>query len=275
MRALQYVDLVTRGGGGLTALDLDEYATSRPPLPGRTIAMTSYMYEMADAFGRYRHGDEVTPYMFEVGWITTGSDDEIRLTRLGQSLVRALSASEAAEPASDGVEILSPEDPLVYASLTRALSKAGAGMLVDPYFDSDLLDWLVKSTSINRILIKAAGEQKRTQFGLYLGAIGGSGDAPVEVRVTADKSLHDRCVVHEDRSVSMIGASLNGLHKNFTAIVPLPSEPARAWREEVERLWSDAEPIPALRTIKGAPSTQSDTAPGEPTAGEPGDPEPL
>lgn len=261
-RALLYVDLITRGGGGLTVGDLDEFAIRQPPRPGRVIPFTATMAEtMADVFSEYREGAKVSSYMYEVGWITVDAG-EVRLTRLGQSLARALDASEAVESASDGAEILSPEDPLIYASLTRAMSEAGAGMLVDPYFDPDLLDWLVKATSINRVLIKAAAEKKRTLFGFYLGAICGDGDAPVEVRITADKSLHDRCVVHEDGSVSLIGASLNGVHKNFTAIVPLPSEPARAWREEVEHLWRDAEPIEAVRTIKGAPA-QVDDASGE------------
>ena len=154
-----------------------------------------------------------------------------------QAIVRA--HANPAEIEDLGAVILSPDDPLKYQLLTRAFAVVGAGLLVDPYFKPGHLDWLASSTTVARVLVGSSGSQPKSnrELPFVLGRLGTGTRGSVEIRVTEDSTLHDRVVVHEDGSVSMLGSSLTGIGQHLTAIVPLPPEAAVAYREHVERLW--------------------------------------
>lgn len=112
-------------------------------------------------------------------------------------------------------------------------------MLVDPYFSDDLFEWLYSSTSLSRVLLCRRPENL-TVLSLFLGGVERAGARALEVRYLEPRELHDRYLVGRDGAVSMIGASLNGLHRNFTAIVRLPDPAGEAIRARVEEDWSRA-----------------------------------
>lgn len=255
-RALAYVHLANLGGGYPTTQDLDAFATSTVPRNSgdsdmlRDSLMT--MSLLRDWVGP--KPDPVADYMLDLGWLRPASGG-LRLTDLGLGVLRGSQAAESEDAHRSLNVVLSPDDPLQYATLTRAISEAGAGLLVDPYFKPDMLEWLSSSTNITRVLLKSSGRSRDNGedrlFPILLGAA--NEVAQIEVRRTGSGSLHDRGVIHENGQVSLLGTSLTGVGKHLTAIVHLPSTAAEPWRVHMESLWEGATPIEPRVGLRSAP----------------------
>jgi hypothetical protein len=197
-----------------------------------------------------RDAEPVVDYLVAMGWveIVPTSGENIHLTALGETFLLGLELDDAAAPADPAVAdvVLEPKDPLVYVQLTRYLAQAGSGMLVDPYFKADSVPWLAETTSIHRVLVSArhpGAERDIKLLGVALATVPNA--AELVVRASESRELHDRCVIGEDGSVRIIGASVTGIGKNLTSMITPTSEVAKSYRDKYEKLWGSATPVPA------------------------------
>lgn len=155
--------------------------------------------------------------------------------------------------------VLDPDNPIVYLELTRAVAQAGAGMLVDPYFKADMLEWLLNATPITRLLVHGGkGEVTKLEIGLdSLASLPGGGR--LEVRASASKSFHDRCLIHADHSVRLLGTSVTGVGHHLSTITPLPPAATAAFTKHVMKLWNEAAVVEA-KPLRRAPARPDDPA---------------
>lgn len=259
LRVLAYLELVEKGGGTVSTRQIDMFAAL--PIPGQSLDYSAGLHTTSLMISVGLAGNPMSSYMRSVGWITEGNDSP-KLTDLGRA-VAAATRADAATDEPTGVVILSPDDPLNLGTLTGAIGNARAGMLVDPYFTDSLFQWLIGSTSINRLLL-CRQPSKREALGLYAGGARRV-NRSLDVRCLPPNELHDRYLVYETGDVSMIGASLNGLHRNFTAIVPVPAPGDDAIRDYVNAKWEEADRIEPVDDIKTpGPGTETESVPAEP-----------
>ena len=244
LRVLLYLDIVGRGGARVSSRQLQRYIDAELP---ESLGVFSSISTLATAMNMTAgygvvSGRRAIDYLEDVGWVRE-VDDLYELTSLGQAIVRAHSDPDEVDDL--GAVILSPDDPMRYQLLTRAFAAVGAGLLVDPYFKPRHVDWLASSTTLARVLVGNARSQVKDNLELpfVLGRLGPGTRSIPEIRIADDPTLHDRVVVHEDRSVSMLGSSLTGVGQHLTAIFPLPPEAAGPYREHVEQLWLAATPV--------------------------------
>lgn len=251
LRALRYLDMVERGHGTCDVVHLDQYVSSTPPKAGWSyISGMRSWHEMLSA-----GSTGVSDYLARVGWIEEDSAFA-RLTDTGRAIVRA-STMRPDPDGSEVVTVLSPDDPLNLLTLTGAISAARGDTLVDPYFRDENLSWLISQTAISRLLL-CRGSNHLGMLGMAAPAASRAG-RPLEIRYLPKGQLHDRYIIAKDGSVSMIGASINGLHRNFTAIVTVPEPGARAVREFVDERWGNAEGVRPWNGLEPPSESESDT----------------
>lgn len=181
-------------------------------------------------------------------WVTVspGSAGHVHLDESGAAVLAGLNEEAAAKPSDPMVVdvVLEPNDPMVYFQLTRLLASAGAGLLVDAYFKADAVSWLVETTTIRRVLVSSGHRAAEADLRLMAGALGMVPNAAdLEVRATDSTELHDRCLIREDGSVQLLGASINGVGRNITSIVTPDAEVGRVYRDRYETLWQSATPV--------------------------------
>ena len=269
LRVLRYIALVDEGGGSLSNSQIDAYAntesvellTQAQAFPEFGLsAQTWRLLRFGTSSSTRAEVAEVARYFVKVGWISQReSVGGRRLTSVGRALVKAMTTRKDDE--SEVAVVLSPDDPLNVGVLTREMQAAKEGLLVDPYFSDDLFEWLWRSTSLTRVLLCRRPEKLRV-LEVLLGGLEQLDDRALEIRYLPPRSLHDRYVIGADQAVSMIGASLNGLHRNFTALVPMPDPSATAVREKMEQHWSKAIPVKAQQ-LKTEPPPASDDDSGD------------
>jgi hypothetical protein len=247
-RALLWIKLANDGGVYPLKQQLDQYAVLEEPLPAQHGGKFAQIGRLA--FGPPTAAQPVADYPFSVGWIKENGSG-ICLTQLGEGLAAGLAAEGPSRTPTSQVFVLTPDNPARYELLTRAIGNAKEGLLADPYLRAENIDWIVDSTNLARVLVaKKLNKTERALIGFALGRLSETDQPVVEVRVTDDEQFHDRYLLHRDGHVDMIGASLNGIDKNVTAIMPLPDQAQPAVRRFVEGLWSAAEPITPRRAIK-------------------------
>lgn len=237
LRALRYLELVERGDGSVDSIRLDLYVSTDPPNAG-----WSYKSSLESLHSLLSAGlIGVSDYLRRVGWI---EDDIVwcRLSDTGRAIVRASTARSESDE-GHGITVLSPSDPLNLLALTRAIAGAKAGTLVDPYFKDEHLTWLIEATSISKLLLGRKSDSAAA-LGLAIDAARGRGRS-LEIRYLPPRTLHDRYLIAEDTSVSTIGASINGLNRNFTVLTPVPDPGAPAIRRFVEEQWKAATQVEA------------------------------
>ncbi|MEE6286584.1 hypothetical protein V2J52_02825 [Georgenia sp. MJ173] len=269
VRALSYVNIANRGGSGPTPDELIAFVDN--PRSSLSQTLRGSMQRMIAELAGEAPVDDVPTRMSGLGWARQDAGQRLTLTDLGRAVLRGLRLEETEQVESEAV-IIGPDNPLQYAMLTRVVAEAGAGLLCDPYFKPDMLQWLSSSTSISRVLVtrprpKKEREEQDQLFPIFLGAYSQAGR--IEIRITEDKSFHDRGLVHENGDVSLLGTSLTGIGTHLTAVVPLPDVAGRPWREHAERVWGEATPVvPTVNLRAELPAT-----PGEPetSAEEPAD----
>lgn len=254
--ALRYIHAVDEGGGHLTDQNIDNYIECSAP-SDQALYMRSTLAQFEALFRAAASGNQHASYMRTVGWINSRSVGP-RLTNIGRAIVTAIEkggSSRSSDP--EGVVLLSPDDPLNLGVLTREVAAAKDGLLVDAYFSDELVSWLWQSTSITRVLM-CRSDEKCTDLRLYLGGLERAG-RQIEFRVLPRGELHDRYLIGADGKVSMIGASLNGLHRNFTAIIEVSDPGASAIRDYVNAKWNSAKRVEPQQDIR-QPLAESETS---------------
>lgn len=234
LRALRYSALVEDGGGDLAADELDAWMAAPT---GKGLANWAVLGVPLDLVMEGATG--YADYLALVGWVRFRP---LRVTSVGRAVLNVGGAASAeAVDKNPDVIVLSPDDPMNAVKMTNAVAGARDGLLVDPYFEDELFAWLFDTTSIARVLTcRKQGDRRR--LGLLLAGARSAGRS-LEVRCLPPKALHDRYLVDGDGRVSMIGSSLNGLHANFTLVVPLPEPAAGSVRSFVDARWKAAERV--------------------------------
>lgn len=231
LRALRYVAMVEEGGGQLDAEALNAWMAAPS---GEGLAKWARYEVPLDVLLDFAPG--YAEYMTFVGWAEI---NPVRLTSVGRAVLKAAESTTNSSAGDDPrVIVLSPDDPMNALKATAAVVGIAEGLLVDPYFGDDLLSWLTEATTITRVLT-CRREKDRRSLGMLLEAAASMG-RELEIRCLPVKALHDRYLVDAEGAVSMMGASLNGLHANFTVVVPLPEPAAQAVRSYVESKWNEA-----------------------------------
>ena len=269
-RALAYVRLLNQLGIGPSLDDVNRFACTPAPRGDRReldISMLGFL-----SLGTsMRPAEPVTGYMLRVGW-AEAADDHIHLTTLGYAVLRGLDLDtqdgEFAEPGDAVADVvLEPDDVLALVRLTRVMAGAGAGLLADPYFKAEHVQWITEATSMRRILVSSravaksakGAESERALIALALASVPTASD--LEVRSTDSREFHDRCVLTADGRVLLIGSSVTGIGKHLTAVITAPGDVAQFYRTKYDGLWASADPIQSRSISVGSPpSAVSDTS---------------
>ena len=257
LRALWYVKTMQARGVGLTVDDVNRFAVLEPPHDARRqspFAPLAFLHEEGSVV---RDAEPVADYLGRIGWVAMSSGSVV-LTELGRAILATEEQEDASAPLVTSV-VLNPDDPLVYVHLTRFFSNAGAGLLVDGYFKADMIEWLVQSTAIRRVLVSARHHSAKKDLGALAVALGTvPGADAIEVRSSEDGMLHDRCVIAPDQTVKLLGSSVNGVGKHLTAIIQPSPDIMTAYRSKYEKLWQEATPLApqAVQVPKGKPIAQ-------------------
>ena len=228
--ALAFIRQGERGGQTPDAESVEAFARSPRPQPSG-----DFLSHLSSLMSPWGGPPRYLAWMEDVGLVASSSSGRVRLTPLGEAMLRG-----APEFESTAI-VLDPDDALSYPQLVTELSNDDSVLIADPYIRLGELHQIVADTLITRVLTS----QRATGSGHLQGmtALVKGADREVEVRVSTDESWHDRYVVR-DVDVLQLGASINGLKKNFTALLPVTSEAVSASiRAFVEDLWSNASPI--------------------------------
>ena len=252
-RTLLYVEKLNNVGVQPRVEDVEAFAVSDPPQETqyRSAFAALSMFPSMLASKKVADAEPVTAWLVQMHWLTVDRG-RLAISDLGAALIAALRRSPpewSPEREGAGAIVLRPDDPFVYSELTRVISEAGDALLVDPYFKADMLEWLHNATQVTRLLVSAVkGQQAREveQVRLVLDAMREVPNAGrVEIRVTMSAKLHDRCIVQEGGGVLLLGTSITGIGRHLSTIIPMPATAAMAMREEIGKLWENAELVEA------------------------------
>jgi hypothetical protein len=175
--------------------------------------------------------------------IESGLDQLEKATRIAASHVARLTPV-----ASDGAFIDAGNVLDAFAAIGNVLANAKADVLVvDPYMDEKALTEFAhlvpRGTSI-RLLADAQGH-KPTLAPAAKRWVAQYGSAhPLEVRLSAARSLHDRLIVVDEKEVWVLTQSLNAFAARAPAsIVKVDSETATLKIDAYKGLWQGAQPL--------------------------------
>ena len=230
LRTLAFIDQAERGGARPSAVDVGAYYWCPEPEASFDLLGTHVARLGRGPF-------DVVEWMDEVGLIYFDDPNDpmpgVGLTLLGRAMLRGAVTDSAAL-------MLSPKDPLAYPKLVARLSEPGT-LVADPYIRLQQLHDLLAQTRVSRILMSSIKVEESELAGCAALLRGLEGEA--EVRVSSSRDWHDRYLTSED-AVAQLGASINGLSKNVTALLPVTdSNVAQSIRAYVEELWRDAAPL--------------------------------
>src|SRR5258708_17726484 len=161
---------------------------------------------------------------------------------------RALARAELNAPATSQGSFIAAGDTFdAFAAVGKALGTAKADVLIiDPYADATVLtDYAVLAPDAvsvrllakadRKSLLKPAADRWVEQFGKA---------RPLEVRLAPAKSLHDRLILVDGKTVFVLGQSFNKLAtRAHTSLVRAPPDVAAAKIEAYGAMWESAEPL--------------------------------
>lgn len=112
-------------------------------------------------------------------------------------------------------------------------------MIVDPYLDQDQLLTLATFPTVTRILTSNRNAKSRKPVFAIV-----PGSAPhLEVRMAAEKELHDRIVIPAEGGALMLGSSLNSITRRFSVGTTLEESSSRLIRAHYDSLWDQASTV--------------------------------
>jgi len=255
LRALRFVELINQNGASPSATQVDKFAANGGPMGA---LFSSRMFDVfaklvaATASQMTREAETISKFIVRMEWAKESANG-MSLTRVGSALLAGLLKESEATAESEAVPstlVLEPDSPLSQIELAQATSQAGSGLFVDPHFQPLALPWLIASSSISRLLIKTP----KVGIGAHSTALGYTkGSERLEVRATGS-TLHDRAIVGDDRGVTLIGSSANGIGRHLTTLVRLSPADGASYRERLEELYQGAEVVEPLRLDGEQPS---------------------
>ena len=131
------------------------------------------------------------------------------------------------------------------AAVAGVISEASESILfVDPYADSNLLtDFAVQASEPITIHVLTDSHSSKPGFAPAARAwvLQYGSRRPLNVRLTSPKSLHDRLIIVDSRTVWSLGQSFNALAtRSPTALVRLNEETALLKIQAYDQIWSSA-----------------------------------
>lgn len=236
-RALAFIEACEKSGYGPTKWEVEIWLGD--PRPAESVSDPAFSWSHG-ASRLSEDNESELEHLEHLAWISS-LDERLRLTDLGRALLRGADQEDIIEPEASAV-ILNSQDPFAYAKLVGHLAKAGAGLLVDPYFRLGQLMTILNGTSISRVLIsKQHKRSKADRAELEIALDSASLPRPIQIRASGDTAIHDRLIVGEHGEVWSLGASLNSIGSVNTMIIPVPEVGATAIRAQAEELWGKAE----------------------------------
>ena len=273
-RALLYVERLDLAEVRPTVAQVEALARTDGPLPARyenaLMAITRSLSNLNSSY-KFADAEPVVSYLIRLGWLASAGSDPsspVELTELGRALLVGLrmdAPGQLHEREHATAMVLDPNNPIVYLELTRGVSQAGAGVLVDPYFKADMMEWLINATPVTRLLLDGRkGELTKVELALD-GLKDVAGADRLEVRASSSDTFHDRCLVHADGTVRLLGTSVTGVGRHLTTITPLPLVATAVLVKHINKLWDKAQVVegkPLRRPDTETTSTTSDGSSG-------------
>lgn len=256
-RALSYVAAVSRQGYELTVDDFNAYMRS----PDRRVTQSggAMLSDLLGAGSTFRSlwgsttVEGVLEWLVRLGWIRGTDKQTVRLTSLGEAVLRSLT-EQATEPDAPVLTILESNDPMAYPMLVGMLAQRGEAMLVDPYFRLESLQHVLTLTEVTRLLIG-----KRAELPALAAAIT-TLTLPRQFNVRVSDEVHDRFIVPPSGAVDHIGTSLSGAGKRLSVMTTISPPEADGVRRVCEKLWRSAFALEAAIPVSGTAAKEKPAA---------------
>lgn len=162
---------------------------------------------------------------------------------------RALARAELAAPAAAQGAYLPVGEPLAaVAAISKALaSSTSSALFVDPYADANLVTDFAALTTEGvglMVLADAAGVKPGLKPAAKAWIAQYGATRPLEVRVAAGGSLHDRMIILDDKQVWLLGQSFNALAKRSPTALQLASPDTASLKiDGYKAIWQNATPL--------------------------------
>ena len=118
----------------------------------------------------------------------------------------------------------------------------GLVRICDPYLDNKTLDLLSLCAGASEIHFLTVTVHKESTFRRDLAAFRREHRIPIEVRLAAPGKHHDRYVISDD-DILQFGASLNGIAKKQSFIIPLPRSMRALLEKAFKTDWDSSNPF--------------------------------
>lgn len=232
-RALAYIGAARRYGAEITVDEVETFIDNPPENPFQMVTRVwpTRLYRQRD----------VIEWLGRVRWIYVDADDRVRLTAIGQAMLRHAEA-EALEAEEVEDVVLDPDDQIAYARAVERIASAGRAMLVDPYFRLDQLLVIVQHTKVDRLLTGGRGNDGDARLsGLSMALEKLSVPRGLEVR--RNDEVHDRFVVPDTDAVLALGTSVGGIGRRFSVLINIKPPTADQVREAMLEAWQSADVV--------------------------------
>jgi len=179
--------------------------------------------------------DETFGHFFErLHWIEV-KEETVHLTSLGKAMLEA--ADSANGEGGSAIEVLiDPSNQFAYAQVMNRIAQVGEALVVDPYLNAEAAIDLGQMESVRRVLTGNRNISKLLgRFGIIMRA-----RPDFEIRYVDQKSLHDRYVISNAGSVTVLGSSLNSIAHRQGVITPLDKMGSKFISDAYEELWRHA-----------------------------------
>jgi hypothetical protein len=190
--------------------------------------------------------DTVSIAMFQVSSQMLGSLGDVNRSTILAIAHQALARAELHAPAGlQGAFIAAGHSLDAFAAVGKALSTATADVfIVDPFADAKLLtDYavLAPDTVSVRVLAEATYSKSLKPAAQHWAP---QMKQPLEVRLGAPRTLHDRAILIDGKTAFTLGQSFKDLvARSHTTLVRMPPDAGKLKIEAYELMWSSATPL--------------------------------
>lgn len=148
------------------------------------------------------------------------------------------------EGIASSVLLIDPERALTSLRATEGVLRTltGTVKVCDPYVDGRTLDLLGECTSAQAIMLLTVNVNKQNAFMRDAKAFSQQYGIALELRVVAQRVLHDRYVI-DDSGMLLFGTSLNGIGFKQSFVVALGEDIRASVLKTFDSYWKTATPI--------------------------------
>lgn len=255
---LTYIAAVESRGGKLSVEALNAYGNQ----PERIIINEMYAAQAGRGVLTTAQvsSDNDEPWISDEGfdrffsrlhWIEV-TEGAVHLTQLGKAVLQA--ANSANLESDSTIEVLiDPSNQFAYAQVMNKIAQVGESLVVDPYLNAETAIDLAQIHTVKRVLTGNRNIHKlEGRFSIVMRS-----RPDFEIRYLEQKSLHDRYVISEAGSVTVLGSSLNSIAHRQGVITPLDTMGSKFISDAYEKLWRQASSLKELSESKetDAPAT--------------------